>query len=322
MDLGTFQYYFQLKLPHADIVPGGLIALLTRGGLKQPTQETLEKVIRLNGYFDELHGRGTSTKESKHTLIKTNKFLARRCPDIDERLVKAFAKVKYTKKIKDKYEEILMKRRLAAKMKGKKLKSNRDHLKDGQLRCQSKLPEIEVNTEYFYDTMFGSDENLPAEKSTAKQGGRAKDVENINMQPSEVEEVAVEEAEVAVEEAEVGVEATPAKRGRGRRKVEHEPDNEEPASKRRKIHHKSSGVKVPAVVKTKTKGRRGKKVTPKEKVKEVPHDAPKVQGAEVRHDIPEVMEVPQDVPEVRNDAAEVAEVRHTQVMKQLEKKIV
>ena len=81
-------------------------------------------------------------------MIKTNKFLARRCPDIDERLVKAFAKVKYTKKIKDKYEEILMKRRLAAKLKGKKLKSNRDHLKDGQLRCQSKLPEIEVNTEY------------------------------------------------------------------------------------------------------------------------------------------------------------------------------
>ena len=252
MDLGTFQYYFQLKLPHADIVPGGLIALLTRGGLKQPTQETLEKVIRLNGYFDELHGRGTSTKESKHTLIKTNKFLARRCPDIDERLVKAFAKVKYTKKIKDKYEEILMKRRLAAKMKGKKLKSNRDHLKDGQLRCQSKLPEIEVNTEYFYDTMFGSDENLPAEKSTAKQGGRAKDVENINMQPSEVVEVAVEEAEVAVE-------AKPAKRGRGKKKVEHE-ESKKPAPKRRKIQHKPVLKEVvKAAVETNPKGRRGKK---------------------------------------------------------------
>ena len=255
MDLGTFQYYFQLKLPHADIVPGGLIALLTRGGLKQPTQETLEKVIRLNGYFDELHGRGTSTKESKHTLIKTNKFLARRCPDIDERLVKAFAKVKYTKKIKDKYEEILMKRRLAAKMKGKKLKSNRDHLKDGQLRCQSKLPEIEVNTEYFYDTMFGSDENLPAEKSTAKQGGRAKDVENINMQPSEVVEVAAE-VEVAVEEAEVAVEA---KRGRGKKKVEHE-ESKKPAPKRRKIQHKPVLKEVvKAAVETNPKGRRGKK---------------------------------------------------------------
>ena len=248
MDLGTFQYYFQLKLPHADIVPGGLIALLTRGGLKQPTQETLEKVIRLNGYFDELHGRGTSTKESKHTLIKTNKFLARRCPDIDERLVKAFAKVKYTKNIKDKYEEILMKRRLAAKMKGKKLKSNRDHLKDGQLRCQSKLPEIEVNTEYFYDTMFGSDENLPAEKSTAKQGGRAKDVENINMQPSEVVEVAAE-VEVVVE----------AKRGRGKKKVEHE-ESKKPAPKRRKIQHKPVLKEVvKAAVETNPKGRRGKK---------------------------------------------------------------
>ena len=104
--------------------------------------------------------------------------------------------------------------------------------------------------------------------------------------------------EVAGDEDEVAVEGKPAKRGRGRRKVEHEPDNEEPASKRRKIHHKSSGVKVPAVVKTKTKGRRGKKVAPKEKVEEVSHDAPKV--AEVRH----------DVSDVRHDAAEVAEVRH------------
>ena len=193
---------FQLKLPQAEIVPGGLIALLTRGGLKQPTEDTLEKVIRLNGYFDELHGKGTSTKETKNTLIKTNKFLARRCPDIDERLVKAFAKVKYTKKIKDKYEEILMKRRLAAKLKGKKLKSNRDHLKDGQLRCQSKLPEIEVNTEYFYDTMFGSEENVTAANSTEMGGRSAEDVENINKQPSEVVEVVVEEAEDAVEEAE------------------------------------------------------------------------------------------------------------------------
>ena len=100
----SYFFIFQLKLPQAEIVPGGLISLLTRGRLKQPTEETLEKVIRLNGYFDELHGRGTSTKETKNTLIKTNKFLARRCPDIDERLVKAFAKVKYTKKIKDKYK--------------------------------------------------------------------------------------------------------------------------------------------------------------------------------------------------------------------------
>ena len=191
MDLGTFQYYFQLKLPHADIVPGGLIALLTRGGLKQPTEDTLEKVIRLNGYFDELHGRGTSTKETKNTLTKTNKFLVRRCPDIDEKLVKAFAKVKYTKKIKDMYEEILMKRRLAAKFKGKKLKSNRDHLKDGHLRCQSKLPEMKLDTEFFYDTMYGSEE-----KSTEMEGRGAEEVETINKQPPEVVEVAVEETEV------------------------------------------------------------------------------------------------------------------------------
>ena len=150
-------------------------------------------------------------------------------------------------------------------------------------------------------------------KSTEMGGRSAEEVETINKQPSEVVEVAVE-AEVAVEEAEVAVEARPAKKGRGRRKVEHEPDNEEPASKRRKIHHRSATVKVPAV-QTKSKGRRGKKLAPKEKVKEVSHDTPKV--AEVRHDvsdvrqdIPEVVEVPQDVPEVRHDAAEVAEVRH------------
>ena len=251
----SYFFIFQLKLPQAEIVPGGLISLLTRGSLKQPTEETLEKVIRLNGYFDELHGRGTSTKETKNTLIKTNKFLARRCPDIDEKLVKAFAKVKYTKKIKDKYEEILMKRRLAAKLKGKKLKSNRDHLKDGQLRCQSKLPEIEVNTEYFYDTMFGSEENVTAANSTEMGRRSAEDVENINMQPSEVVEVAAE-VEVAVEEAEVAVEA---KRGRGKKKVEHE-ESKKPAPKRRKIQHKPVLKEVvKATVETNPKGRRGKK---------------------------------------------------------------
>ena len=267
LDLKTFQYCIQLKLPQAEIVPGGLISLLTRGSLKQPTEETLEKVIRLNGYFDELHGRGTSTKETKNTLIKTNKFLARRCPDIDERLVKAFAKVKYTKKIKDKYEEILMKRRLAAKLKGKKLKSNRDHLKDGQLRCQSKLPEIEVNTEYFYDTMFGSEENVTAANSTEMGRRSAEDVENINKQPSEVAEVVVEEARVAVE-AEVAVEAKPAKRGRGKKKMEREPvseENDKPAPKRRKIKDKEV---VKAAVETNPKGRRGKKAAAEEGMRE------------------------------------------------------
>ena len=73
--------------------------------------------------------------------------------------------------------------------------------------------------------------------------------------------------------------------------------------------------KVPAVVDTKTKGRRGKKAAPKEKVEEVSHDAHKVAEvrndvSDVRHDIPEVVEVPQDVPEVPHDAAEVAEVCH------------
>ena len=50
---------------------------------------------------------------------------------------------------------MLMQRRLAAKKKGRKVKTNRCHVKDGHLRCQAKQPMTKADTATFYKTMFG-----------------------------------------------------------------------------------------------------------------------------------------------------------------------
>ena len=83
-------------------MPGGLIDLVNRGRLRQPTEETVEQIIRLNRLFDALHGKGTSLKETRNTELKTVQLLSRRCADIDIRVVKTFVKTKYCKKIRDK----------------------------------------------------------------------------------------------------------------------------------------------------------------------------------------------------------------------------
>ena len=145
--------YFQLKLPQRDLVPGGFIALLSRGRLKEPTEDTIEKCIRLNLKFDDLHGKGTSTRECKHTESKTVKYLIRRCADIEPRFIKLFTRVKYTKKIKDKYEERLIQRRTEAKKTGKKYKLNRDFMKDGHFSSQKK-GMLNVDAREFYNDLF------------------------------------------------------------------------------------------------------------------------------------------------------------------------
>ena len=146
--------FFQLKLPQRDLVPGGFIALLSRGRLKEPTEDTVEKCIRLNLKFDDLHGKGTSTRECKHTEIKTAKYLIRRCADIEPRFIKLFTRVKYTKKIKDKYEERLIQRRTEAKKMGKKYKFNRDFMKDGHFSSQKKGSMLNIDTREFYNDLF------------------------------------------------------------------------------------------------------------------------------------------------------------------------
>ena len=146
--------FFQLKLPQRDLVPGGFIALLSRGRLKEPTEDTIEKCIRLNLKFDDLHGKGTSTRECKHTESKTVKYLIRRCADIEPRFIKLFTRVKYTKKIKDKYEERLIQRRTEAKKTGKKYKLNRDFMKDGHFSSQKKGSMLNIDTREFYNDLF------------------------------------------------------------------------------------------------------------------------------------------------------------------------
>ena len=79
---------------------------------------------------------------------------------------------------------MLMQRRLAAKKKGRKVKSNRCHMKDGHLRCQAKQPMTKADTATFYNTMFGLGE----------EGTETEPVEDV-----EEEEILLEVVRVAPE---------------------------------------------------------------------------------------------------------------------------
>ena len=79
---------------------------------------------------------------------------------------------------------MLMQRRLAAKKKGRKVKSNRCHMKDGHLRCQAKQPMTKADTATFYKTMFGLGE----------EGTETEPVEDV-----EEEEILLEVVRVAPE---------------------------------------------------------------------------------------------------------------------------
>ena len=50
---------------------------------------------------------------------------------------------------------MLMQQKLAAKKKGRKVKSNRCHVKDGHLPSQAKKPMTKADNSTFYKTMFG-----------------------------------------------------------------------------------------------------------------------------------------------------------------------
>ena len=169
---------FQLKLPSQPIIPGGLIDILNRGKLKQPTTRTVKEIVRLNARFDDLHGRGTSLRETRQTELKTVRFLTRRCPDIDLKIIKVFVKTKYNKKIRDRYEEILMQRRIAAKKRGKKLKTNRCHVKDGHLRCQVKETMNKTDIASFYKEMFDVGDDADEAVLPAAPTAEEEEVEN------------------------------------------------------------------------------------------------------------------------------------------------
>ena len=111
-----------------------------------------------------------------------------------------------------------MQRRLAAKKKGRKVKTNRCHMKDGHLRCQAKQPMTKADTATFYKTMFGLGE----------EGTETEPVEDV-----EEEEILLEVVRAAPEG---GQKSVPKKKKENKKKEKkRESASKETTSKRRRM---------------------------------------------------------------------------------------
>ena len=117
---------------------GEFIALKSHGGLKAPSQETVLHVTKCDLGFNSLHGEGAQLKDGPNIMKQTVSYILSLYPNVPSEIVELFVKVKYFARIKalneldirDRASEL---KRKAEERKGnpKKLKSVRDHVKDG-----------------------------------------------------------------------------------------------------------------------------------------------------------------------------------------------
>ena len=126
---------------------------------------------------------------------------------------------------------MLMQRRLAAKKKGRKVKSNRCHMKDGHLRCQAKQPMTKADTATFYKTMFGLGE----------EGTETEPVEDV-----EEEEILLEVVRAAPQG---GQKSVPKKKKENKKKEKkRESASKETTSKRRRMQESAEDHDTEAAV--------------------------------------------------------------------------
>ena len=124
-----------------------------------------------------------------------------------------------------------MQRRLAAKKKGRKVKSNRCHMKDGHLRCQAKQPMTKADTATFYKTMFGLGE----------EGTETEPVEDV-----EEEEILLEVVRAAPEG---GQKSVPKKKKENKKKEKKRKSaSKETTSKRRRMQESAEDHDTEAAV--------------------------------------------------------------------------
>ena len=126
---------------------------------------------------------------------------------------------------------MLMQRRLAAKKKGRKVKTNRCHMKDGHLRCQAKQPMTKADTATFYKTMFGLGE----------EGTETEPVEDV-----EEEEILLEVVRAAPEG---GQKSVPKKKKETKKKEKkRKSGSKETTSKRRRMQESAEDQDTEAAV--------------------------------------------------------------------------
>ena len=124
-----------------------------------------------------------------------------------------------------------MQRRLAAKKKGRKVKTNRCHVKDGHLRGQAKQPMTKADTATFYKTMFGLGE----------EGTETEPVEDV-----EEEEILLEVVRAAPEG---GQKSVPKKKKENKKKEKKRKSaSKETTSKRRRMQESAEDHDTEAAV--------------------------------------------------------------------------
>ena len=71
------------------------ISLKSHGGLSAPTEQTLGYVLSCDYLFNVLHGEGAQVKDGRNILERTTNFILQGNPEIPEKIVKLFVKIKY-----------------------------------------------------------------------------------------------------------------------------------------------------------------------------------------------------------------------------------
>ena len=120
---------------------GDFIALKSHGGLKAPSQETVLHVTKCDLGFNSLHGEGAQLKDGPNIMKQTVSYILSLYPKVPSEIAELFVKVKYYARIKalneldirDRASELKRKAE-ERKVNPKKLKSVRDHVKEGVIK--------------------------------------------------------------------------------------------------------------------------------------------------------------------------------------------
>ena len=119
------------------MIQGEFIDLQSHGGLCAPTNETLLLTLKCDKGFNQMHGEGSSLKDSRNVLEVTASFIKQRFPGIPDDFVSLFVKIKYHARIRALNEQEILQRKEELKRRAserneapKRQKTMRDYSKE------------------------------------------------------------------------------------------------------------------------------------------------------------------------------------------------
>lgn len=96
-DLGSYTYKEDSKNIHSYSMPSW-VQQLSFGGLTQPSEEWMKNVEKMETFFNKFH-KGT-LRTGKNIVIRTHKYISKKCPNVPQILVKSFSKQRIFIRIK------------------------------------------------------------------------------------------------------------------------------------------------------------------------------------------------------------------------------